>query len=340
MPGLVPIIEACRSTDEVTRVAAGIPAFQRRLIAAGLAGRQQGVLITAVVDALTSRLIGLAEAELGPPPGPWAWLACGSQGRREQSLHTDQDNALIHADGLPAGAGEWFRALAQFVTDGLEACGIEHCPGGVGPDHAEWRRSAADWRAAFTEVVRTPDTRAVMLASHYFDFRTVHGPASLLDDAREPVRGEASGSRLFLARVKQNALRGRAGVGICRRWRTPWFGAQRGTIHLKQQGLLPVSQLALAYALEAGTKETGTAARLRAAVDAGLLTPALGFDLCLAHETVTALRNEQLLRCLDDGRRVSNRVRLADLTRLQRSHLRAALGVIRDAQHGLAGNVQ
>lgn len=340
MPGLIPIIEACRSTDEVSQAAAAIPAFQRRLMAAGLAGRQQGMLITAVVDALTSRLIELAEAELGPSPGPWAWLACGSQGRREQSLHTDQDNAIVHADGLPAGTDAWFRSVAESVTGGLATCGIAHCPGGVGPDHSDWRRSVSDWTAAITGVVRTPDTRAVMLASHYFDFRTVHGPGSLLDAAREPARSEACGNGLFLARFKQNALRGRVGVGILRRWRSPWLGTRRGTIHLKQQGLLPVAQLALAYALEAGTRETGTADRLRAAAEAGLLTSAQAYDLRLAHDTVATLRNEQLLRCLDDGRRVTNRVRLADLTRLQRSHLRAALGIIRNARHRLARDVQ
>lgn len=339
MTGLVPIIKGCRSTQELIHAAAAIPAFQRRLTTAGLAGRQQGVLITAVVDALTSRLIELAEAAHGTPPGPWAWLACGSQGRREQSLHTDQDNAVIYADGLSGQADAWFRSVAEFVTSGLAACGIERCPGGVGPDHANWRGSVTDWRASFDHAVHVPDTRAVMLASHYFDFRTVHGSGALLEDAREQARRDAANSRLFLGRKKQNALRIRAGLGLWHWWWPHWLGAGHGTINLKQRGLLPVSQLAQAYALEAGIKGTHTGERLCEAAEAGLLTSAQAYDLRLAHETVTSLRNEQLLRCLDENRRATNKVRLNDLTPLQLKHLRSALAVIRNAQHRLARGV-
>ena len=55
-------------------------------------------LITDIADTVTRRLLAMAEAELGPPPAPYLWLACGSQGRQEQTGVTDQDNCLFLDD--------------------------------------------------------------------------------------------------------------------------------------------------------------------------------------------------------------------------------------------------
>ena len=142
----------CRTPADVAEASAALIALQRRLMYAGVAGHQTGLLIADAVDSLTRRLIVLAEQELGPAPGAYAWLACGSQGRGEQAVHTDQDNALIYADGLPKGADSWFAGLAERVTQGLADCGIEHCPGGVGPDHTDWRRPGTTrlWRSIRT----------------------------------------------------------------------------------------------------------------------------------------------------------------------------------------------
>lgn len=339
MQTLTRSIAECRSRAEVTETSAALVALQRRLMDAGIGGHQTGLLISDLVDALTRQLIVLAEEELGPPPGRYAWLACGSQGRGEQSVHTDQDNALIHADGLPEGADAWFATLAERVTQGLAVCGIEHCPGGVGPDHADWRGSVSAWRTAIQQVIRVPETRNVMLASHYFDLRTIHGDPSLLAAIRGDALQEATENRLFIARVKENALRTRAGVGHLRRWRTPLFGVHRGTLHLKQQGLLPVQQLAFAHAMEAGVDALNTTHRLRLAADAGTLPPRRARDLERVRNTILELRNRTILEQIDRGAVPTNRIRLRDLSRLERAHLKAALTLVRDVQNALGRQI-
>ena len=335
MQTLARSIAECRSRAEVTEASAALVPLQRRLMGAGVGGHQTGLLISDLVDALTRQLIMLAEEELGPPPGRYAWLACGSQGRGEQFAHTDQDNALIYADGLPEGADAWFAELSERVTQGLADCGIEHCPGGVGPDHVDWRGSASAWRTAIQQVIRVPETRRIMLASHYFDLRTVHGDPSLLGVIRGDALREAMGNRLFIARLKENAVRTRAGVGHLRRWRTPLLGALRGTLHLKQQGLLPVQQLAFVHAMEAGVDALNTTHRLRLAADAGILPPKRARDLERVRNTVLELRNRAILEHLDSGAVPTNRIRLSDLSRLERAHLQAALTLVRDLQNVL-----
>ena len=333
-------LKNCGSVDEVAEAATtALPALQERCMTAGVAGHQSGLVMSDAVDALTRRLLELGEATLGDAPGPFAWLACGSQGRCEQSLHTDQDNAIIYADDLPAGADAWFARLGEFVTHGLAQCGIEHCPGGVGPDHADWRGPQSEWHTAFRQVIRVPETRSVMLASHYFDLRTIHGDASLLSAIRREALPEAANNRLFIAKVKQNALRAQAGIGPWSLWRTPLLGAHRRTLHLKQQGLIPLSQLALAHALEAGSPALNTGHRLQAAVAAGRLTPTQCRDLLRARDTVLGLRNRAILDQHAGGRPLTNRVALDELSRLERAHLRSSLTVIRDAQSALARDV-
>ncbi|MFV8834028.1 DUF294 nucleotidyltransferase-like domain-containing protein [Aquisalimonas sp.] len=332
-------VDAAGSMSAIAATAGRLPQIQCRLVDAGLAGVQQGRLMTWLIDALTCRLIALAETELGSPPGPYAWLACGSQGRQEQTVHTDQDNALIIADGVPDGADDWFARLGTMVTDGLSACGISHCSGGVGPHNAEWRRTASGWRDAFAAIIRRPDTRSVMLASHYFDLRCVHGDARLLEEVRQDALAEARANRLFLARVKQNALRSRSGVGTFGRFRLQQRGALRGTLSLKHQALLPISQLALSHALEAGTTALSTADRIHAARDAGVISAASASDLGTAFASVSDLRARLLADQLRSGASPTNEIRPKRLGGLERRHLRASLTVIRQAQHALAQGV-
>ncbi|MCH8506472.1 MAG: DUF294 nucleotidyltransferase-like domain-containing protein, partial [Ectothiorhodospiraceae bacterium] len=194
----------------------------------GLDAEYQARAVTALVDALTTRLIQLAEAIMTPPPGPYAWLACGSQGRFEQTTHTDQDNALIYADGLAPEADAWFQRLGEFVTDGLAACGIPHCPGGVSPRAADWRHPVARWRKRLEDTIEYPERKAVMLASHYFDLRVIHGDAELFTPIQENALKAAASNQRFLLRAAENTLRSHAGLDLLRRLQRMGSGAHAG----------------------------------------------------------------------------------------------------------------
>jgi CBS domain-containing protein len=75
-----------------------VKALQNHLSTANTSAYNTGHIITAITDALTCRLIALAEADLGPPPVPYVWVAAGSQGRCEQTAKSDQDNCMILDD--------------------------------------------------------------------------------------------------------------------------------------------------------------------------------------------------------------------------------------------------
>ena len=103
-----------------------------RMVAEDASSQMIGSAMAAIGRSFKQRLLELAEAELGPPPVPYCFLALGSMARQEQLLVTDQDNALVLDNRFdPAQHDAYFKALATFVSDGLARCGYSYCTGGV-----------------------------------------------------------------------------------------------------------------------------------------------------------------------------------------------------------------
>ena len=136
---LVGDIRKAKDLDALVALSARVANLQVHLVRSGATTDQVGQAVSAVTDAITTRLVEMAEQELGPPPVPYAWMAAGSQARREQSSHSDQDNALLIADHMKPEDDAYFAALARIVNDGLNACGYVYCPGNVMASNPKWR---------------------------------------------------------------------------------------------------------------------------------------------------------------------------------------------------------
>ena len=150
-----------------------IPRLLVQLVAAGNRHEVVTRLITDIADTATRRLLALAEAKLGPPPVPYLWLACGSQGRQEQTGVSDQDNVIVHADGVAAEGRDWYARLARFVSDGLDACGYVYCPGDMMATNPRWCQPLSVWKDYFDGWIKSPSKEAQMLASVMFDLRPI-----------------------------------------------------------------------------------------------------------------------------------------------------------------------
>jgi len=332
---LVRDIRRCESVEALSRVAQSLPELQIQLVQSGATAFHLGQAVTAVIDALTRRLLKLAEARFGPPPVPYAWLACGSQGRREQTVHTDQDNALIYADPPDDEVDAYFLRMAEFVTDGLDACGLPHCPGGVSPRNSDWRRCVSCWRKELSRVTYNPDLKRAMLAAHYFDLRVVHGDAELFNPLRSEALAMVGGQPSFLAQMTHNALRRSPPLGFFRQLVLVPSGEQADTLDVKKQGLLLVSSLAQVYAFQAGLAGMHTMDRLAGAVHAGVITRDAGANLCDAYETLFSLRAHHQVNQIKGGQRPDNHIPPKTLSALERGHLKDAFAVIGTMQKNL-----
>ena len=252
-------VQLARSIHKQTRLdglvaaAAKVGPLQRHLVAAQASAYATGHIVTAITDAITSRLLQLAEAELGPPPVDYAWVAAGSQARNEQSAKSDQDNCMVLDDAYDEAAhGAYFKALASQVNHGLDACGYVFCPGDMMARTDEWRQPQRRWAEYFRRWTDQPEPKALMLTCVFFDLRLIHGRASLLDDLRRGVLQRTRSNRIFLAYMVGNALLHRPPLSLFGGISTIRSGQHRNTVDLKHSGIVPIVDLARIYALAGG----------------------------------------------------------------------------------------
>jgi|GEM_PF-682615 len=189
------------SPAEMAQVTARIPKLLTQLVAANNAHEVVTRLITDVADTVTRRLLKLAEAEFGPAPVPWLWLACGSQGRQEQTGFSDQDNCLILDDAATEDDLTYFRQVAKYVSDGLNTAGYAYCPGDMMATNPRWCQPRRVWRRYFRGWIDQPSPEAQMLASVMFDLRPIGGQPALFRDLQTETLEAASKNSIFVAHM-------------------------------------------------------------------------------------------------------------------------------------------
>jgi CBS domain-containing protein len=304
---------------ELARTIDELHAVIRVLVAGGLGPLETARTLSSLTDTLTRRVIELVGADLGPPPGPYAWLALGSDARREQTLHSDQDHALVHAEVADDDAG-WFHALAAGVTDLLEVAGLPRCPGGTMA--TRWCDPLPVWRRRFDDWLAEPDVQALYETGIFLDHRVVAGDldVGVLDAVVRSHRGDA----VLLARLASAASTARPPVGLFHRLRED----HEGRVDLKAGGLVPIADLARVLAVEVGSDARGTVDRLAAAREAGVLSHEGAEELTEAFAFLLGLRLRTQVAARAAGTEASTLVRVDDLAPGARRHLKEAFVAI------------
>jgi CBS domain-containing protein len=232
------------------------------LIAQGVGAEQLTQFISALNDALTSRIIDLNLAHFDLEGVEFAWLAFGSEGRHEQTLSTDQDNGIIFVAPDVAGAGairERLLPFARAVNEDLAACGFPLCKGNIMGSNPELCLTPEEWRGRFGRWIREPDPQALLNATIFFDFRVIYGPDRLGDQLRAWLNEVAPGNATFLRMMATNALDVAPPLGRIR----DFVVDEDGTIDLKKYGARLFVDVARILALRVGVDSSGTVARLR-----------------------------------------------------------------------------
>jgi CBS domain-containing protein len=321
-----------------------LKALQRHLADADASAYSTGHIVTAITDAVTVRLIQLAEERLGPAPVDYVWVAAGSQARSEQTALSDQDNCLVLADDYDEALhGIWFREFSRYVCDGLAACGYIHCPGEMMAMTEKWRQPRARWAEYFRQWVDTPEPMALMLTCVFFDLRAIHGRAELLDTLRHEVLENTRGNSLFLAHMVGNALKHRPPLGLFGTIARIRGGDHAGTIDLKHTGIVPIVDLARLFALAGAVAAVNTHDRLEmvaVAGAAGEVSPQSARDLREALEFISKLRIRHQARQMAQGQAPDNFLALEELSNFERSHLKEAFSVVHTVQGVLGQRYQ
>jgi len=305
-------------------------AMVERLFNGGLKVGQIGRIFSSLNDALVRRLLRLAEEDLGPAPCPYAWLVFGSEGRMEQALLTDQDNALAYEAELP-GAREYFAKLAERVVNDLITAGFPPCPGGCMATN--WNKPLGEWEKTVAGWIRQPTPDNLMVSSIFFDFRAVAGTLSM--ESVEKLIESSADNQLFMAHLARVSLRFKPPLGLFRRIQT-----EDGRVDLKKRGIASVVAAARVFALEAGTRARPTRERLEAAIEEGKLSRDVGRNLIETYRYLLQLRLGGQLEQIRGGEEPTNSIRLGRLTSLEHRHLKDAFGAIGEMQAAVVQKFQ
>jgi CBS domain-containing protein len=325
-------IAAATSVGEMVEATAALPDLLVRLVRARQPHSEVTRRITDVADAVTRRLLALAEAELGPPPVPYVWAACGSQGRREQTGVTDQDNGLIVDDAMLPEHDAYFARLAAIVSDGLAACGYQYCSGEMMATNPQWRQPLQVWRGYFDRWIAHPDPKAQMLASVMFDLRPIAGDTSLFTGLQHDTLRRANANQIFVAHMISNSMLHTPPLTPLRGIATARSGDHRHTIDLKANGVIPIVDLGRLYALRGRLTPVNTRDRLHEAEESGVISRSGGRDLLGAYDVIATIRLEHQARCVEAGTPPTNYLNPKDLSGFEREHLREAFLVVRTMQ--------
>jgi CBS domain-containing protein len=308
----------------------GLPGYSGRvaemaatLLTGGLEANAIAGFVSRLNDTLLRRIAQWVEAELGPPPAPWAWLVFGSEGRGEQTLLTDQDNALVYGDAA-AGSREWYQRFADRVGADLELAGFPRCPGGRMA--RKWHGTLSEWVGQIDECLDARPHDAAI----FFDHRKVAGA---LDVAPlEAALSRARKLRHFVRILARDAIAFTPPTGLLLR--------SYSRVDLKLEGIMPVVFLARCYAIESGSSARNTLARLDAALAAGFMGETVHADVSQAYQLLLGLRLRAQLRMLHEHRPLANDLVMLALTPMERNRLKEAFRAIKRWQEKAAFHYQ
>ena len=324
------------SAGEMAKIMERTPEMFAQLVFSGARPSAICRRVSDLTDAITRRLLVLAEEKLGPPPVPYLWLACGSQGRQEQTGVSDQDNCLILDDAVTPDDDAYFAELAKFVSDGLDVCGYVYCPGDMMATNPRWRQPRRVWREYFRGWIAEPDPMAQMLASVMFDLRPIGGDESLFDDLQRETLEAARSNSIFVAHMVSNSLKHTPPLGLFRGFALIRSGEHKNMLDLKHSGIVPIVDLGRVYALQGAVEAVNTRDRLDAARDAGVLSQSGSHDLIDAYDLIAEIRLRHQADQIKRGETTDNFMAPGKLSDLERNHLRDAFMVIKTMQSHLA----
>ncbi|HSD18421.1 MAG TPA: DUF294 nucleotidyltransferase-like domain-containing protein [Anaeromyxobacter sp.] len=324
-------IAQTRLRKDLAEKRARLPRLVRALMLEGARVDSLTWLISAVSDATLRRVLDMALADMGPPPVPFVFLTLGSEGRREQTLVTDQDNAIVFADvpGREEAAAEYFPRLGERVCTWLKEVGVEYCDGDVMASNGEWCQPLSVWKEYFRKWVRVPVPEAVLNSSIFFDFREVHGDVALGAELRGHVTQLlASRPGMFFNLLAQAVVDKELPVGLFGRISVETRGSREDVFDIKQP-IARICELTRLQGLWHGIGATSTLERLRKLSQQGEVDARVCLDMKHAYSFLMQLRLARQVAALGDGGvPADNLISTHEISTLEQRFLEEAFGLI------------
>lgn len=298
-------------------------------------------LVGEVNIAITKRSIELAIEKMETePPTRFAWLNIGSQGRKEQLLMTDQDNALIFEDVEEERYEEvktYFVELAEIVAKTLNKMGYEFCPAEMMASNPMWCKSVTDWNKQYNAWINTPGEKGILMCSIFFDYDFIYGNESLVDTITENIHKNLKDNQLFFAYLGTDALKNPPPLGFFRQFLVEDDGEHKDAFDIKSRALMPLTDAARLLILSQNVKGiTNTYQRFKKMAELEPQNADL-FEACAeAFLILLKFRTKEGLLNNSNGKYLN----LNDLSKSDKVKLKNAFTPIRDIQDSIKSRFQ
>lgn len=282
--------------------------------------------ITLIADAITKRIIELAISETGAPPAKFAFITMGSEGREEQTLATDQDNAIIYEDVPPEKEEEvkqYFSRLAELICDNLAIAGYRYCKGNIMARNNKWCQPFSTWKRYFTEWVTSSNPQDLLDIKIFFDFRSVYGDEDLADQLQNHIHHVTASFNTFFIYMSESVLN----INI-----PDSMQKLKAPVDIKLL-LLPVVDFARLFTIKQKLNETNTYRRLEAINDKGVLSNAVYKSVSFCYNFLMRLRLKHQIDCYDNNIEIDNIVNPAGLTDVDKQILKSYFDVLTDLRN-------
>ncbi len=289
-------------------------------------------IITELNDRLVRKVLEIAERKFGRPPVPYCWIALGSEGRKEQTFRTDQDNAIIYADTdsaeLENSAKKYFSAFSGFVKESLLKCGFPPCPADYMASNPKWRQPLKVWKKYFSVWISTPTPDAVLNSLIFFDFRPLYGETGLAEELRDSLNSMLEGEKVFLGYLANMITKNTPPIGFFKSFVVEKSGEHKNELNLKIKGITPIVDILRLFALERGVRETSTLERIEALKDKHTIVKEYADELEHAFEFITLLRIHNQVEQIEAGREIDNFINPNNLSNLEKKTIKEAFHLI------------
>jgi CBS domain-containing protein len=291
-------------------------------------------LITSISDAILSKLIRFALDLHGPAPAEFAFMIFGSEGRMEQTLKTDQDNAIVYADVDEADAEKvhhYFLKLGESVCTWLDQAGYAFCKGDVMAKNPRWCQPISKWKKYFHTWIRISTKEDLLQAAIFFDFRGAYGNMEMVDDLRLHLFQTLEGWTRFFKELTDNALGFRPPLGFFNNFVVASKGEHRHKFNIKN-AMTPVVDFARIYALNNNIADTNTQDRLYRLHLEKALNHEVYHELDRAYDYLMQQRLMCQISTIEKGRLPDNYINPKKLSKIEQSLFRTIFKRIESMQ--------
>lgn len=315
-----------------------VPEFISSMIGRGVNSRIVNQIISTIADEILLRVIDIVNKEMASAPAKFCFMVMGSEGRQEQTLATDQDNAIIYEDKANEHreeVREYFLDYADRISTRLNDIGFKFCEGGFMAKNPKWCHSLSHWKSNYNNWITEANPDTVIQFSTFFDCRFVYGDKTLFDALNNHMADCLNNSSTkFLYSLVKNALHYEPPLTIFKGIKTIVKNDEK-VFNIKH-AMSPIVDLMRMYALQHKIFETNTGKRLKALYEAGHYSETQYKEITHAYYYLMGVRlKNQSAQILHEFKEPDNFVPPKRLTAVEQATLREIFKFIKYTQMGV-----